>query len=235
MNLKELKKMIDVVYVDLKEWKKICDYWKKNSPLDVIHNNKKLFFPLNTFILDVDLDKTTKLFGLVELTDHLILSYRFTSDKMDMTVKRMNNGWDIQAQDKTNVPHTYKQTQEYAEVCNTFIIGILLYIYIKSNERRKEERISPAIIKEHNSSEPYNDRELYFLKDIVTYVVFHPNKTSITYHKDVWGVRGHIRHLQNGDMIFIKPFKKGRMRLTKEPESRTYLIERNFENGQSEK
>jgi hypothetical protein len=40
----------------------------------------------------------------------------------------------------------------------------------------------------------------------------------------VWGVRGHYRHYQNGKVIFIAEYKKGKKRHEQEPTGREYII-----------
>ena len=128
---------------------------------------------------------------------------------------------------------TKKEAQEYASAITDYFQMMMIYICDNAEQRRhvlKEAKKNNPDTSDHEKKErEYHDRELFFLNDIVVFVSEHPTKRSIHYLKDVWGVRGHLRHLQNGDVIFIKPFKKGRMRLTKEPENRTYLIERKEE------
>lgn len=230
INLNELKYKMDRVIVDNKQFKTISNFWKEENILAAVHR-EKLFFPLSDFILDVELDRQTKLFGLVELMNYSPLSYTFTSDLIHMTCIRKENGWDIDALDTSIRNHTEDEIQQYAEINNSFIVCILIYIIMKGEERRRIYKdIFPHATDEFRTEafkKVYKDRECFLLNDIVEFVTDHPTRKSIQYLKDVWGVRGHLRHYQNGVVVFIKPYKKGRMRDTKEPESKTYLLEKN--------
>jgi hypothetical protein len=41
---------------------------------------------------------------------------------------------------------------------------------------------------------------------------------------DVWGVVGHVRRYKNGKVVYIKPYKKGPGRLTKDPVTKVYKM-----------
>lgn len=234
LNLNELKLKMDRIIVDEKEFRRISKYWKEHD-CSTIYDGK-LFFPLSDFILDVQCDKHTKLFGLMELVNYSPVNYTFTSKQIYMQAIRKSKGFEFDVKDTSMKNHTKSEIQKYAEVNHAFITGILIYIIRKAEERRriyKEALPNVPDEKEQEKKEKvYKDRELFFLNDIIEFVTDHPTKKSIQYLKDVWGVRGHLRHYQNGVVVFIKPYKKGRKRDTMEPENRTYLIEKEGEQNE---
>ena len=231
MDLNELKLKMDRIIVDENEFRRISKYWKEYDCTSFY--DEKLFFPLSDFIIDVQCDKHTKLFGLMELVNYSPVNYTFTSEQIYMQVIRKGKGFEFNANDNTFKNHTKAEIQKYANINHAFITGILIYIIRKAEERRRIYKEALPNVSEDKEQERkeriYKDRELFLLDDIIEFVTDHPTKKSIQYLKDVWGVRGHLRHYQNGVVVFIKPYKKGRMRNTKEPENKTYLIEREDE------
>lgn len=241
MKIDHLEKDIDKVYVDYKEFDKIRKWYLSIENMDATEFlNQKMFFPLNDFILEVELNKHTPIKGLVQLVNYNPTHFHFYNETIEIYHKREpeNKRSYIEAKDMTNRVHTNKETEDFASIVSNYIMAVMCYISLKGKDRavymKEAQRHDESKENLQESKEKiYHDRELYFLKDIIIFVSEHQTKKSIQYLKDVWGVRGHLRHYQNGEIVFIKPYKKGRMRLTKDPESRTYLIERNDINEQT--
>ena len=241
--LKELEKNYDKILIDLKDTSKIFS-WAKTRPsteeglsewFDV-----RRFFPLSDFVLEWQMKKDFTLKCFIQLNNYNPVDFTVFLTTGTITCKRMTGGYGFEINFQNDIPYKTQQEQvEYAQLTADYCMMAMLYIYEKGLERRKIEKESIRKIDAGTGmitgEKVYHDRELYFLKDIIIYVSDHPTKKSIQYLKDVWGVRGHLRHLQNEDIIFIKPFKKDRMRLTKDPESKTYLLENGgLHDGQSE-
>lgn len=209
-----MKTRLDRVIVNNKELKQIFK-WQKEEKVKL---DEKIFFPLNVFVLDVESHKDEWHSVIIELDNFDVRNMKCTSEGGNVfTAKRgeNNNGFQFDGQG-------YGMTQEMIEGVFAIYLGILCYISKKARERI--ERVSPMVTRQERENYEYQERECFLLNDIVKYVSIHPNRKSIQYRCECWGVRGHIRHLKNGDMIFIKPFKKGRKRDVLEPKSKTYLL-----------
>lgn len=227
--IKEIENKIDKIIINKKEWKEIEKYrhsqnpnsdnqWNNNGKMD-----SRMFFPLNSFILETDFGNATYK-GLVELVDFNPMNFTYTDDIGVLKVKRTTaqKGFEIDYR-KHDSKEIYVP-KGYFDMLLIYLTSVMIYIIDKAEERRRYERISPATEREQRENYEYKERELFFLKDIIEYRKIHPNRKSIQYRCECWGVRGHLRHLQNGDVIFIKPFKKGRKRDVLEPKKRDYLL-----------
>ena len=243
VDLKELEKLSDKIFIDVKETSRIFNWAKQvvaehEDEMETEFLNKKRFFPLSSFYLSWQVKKNFIVEGYFELVDYDPTHFRCYLKEGEIYVRREPENARKYIEFNNNVPGKTKQeAQEYASAITDYFQMVMIYICDHAEQRRhvlKEAKKNNPDASDHEKKErEYHDRELFFLNDIVEFVSEHPTKRSIHYLKDVWGVRGHLRHLQNGDVIFIKPFKKGRMRLTKEPENRTYLIERKEINEQN--
>ena len=234
MKIDHLEKDLDKVFIDYKEFDRIRKWYLSIENMDATEFlNQKMFFPLNDFIIEVELNKNTQIKGLVQLVNYDPRHFHFYNEMIEIYHRREpeNKRSYIEALDMTNIVHTNKQLEAYASIISNYIMGVMFYVCIKGKDRavyiKEAQRHSESEENLQESKEKtYHDRELYFLRDIIIFVSEHQTKRSIQYLKDVWGVRGHLRHYRNGEIVFIKPYKKGRMRDTKDPESRKYLIER---------
>jgi hypothetical protein len=183
-----------------------------------------MFFPLNTFILDVEVDKYHRVRGLVELKNFSPVNFTFTTDEDFLKVERNENQGFHTEYNRFDDRNPENVIQKYIEMQIIMLTSIMIYIIDHAENRRREERLSLSQQRELREHYEYKERELYFLKDIITYTKIHPTRSSIQYRCECWGVRGHLRHLKNGKVIFIEPFKKGRKRDVLEPKSKTYLL-----------
>ena len=219
--ISEIEKKIDKIIVTDREFKKIARWGKDNlvrtMPDTVTATDKRMFFPLKTFILDLSLDKRTKIKALVELdTFNPIAGGRITTDAYWYTWKRdfIKRGYDFQGE----------APKEYIQISHAFILETLMYICQADRNVEYRERIEK--VKSSGKSNPYEyqDRVCFLLNDIIEYAGTHKTRKSIQYQCECWGVRGHIRHYTDGRTVFIEPYKKGRKRDILEPRSKTYLL-----------
>ena len=104
------------------------------------------------------------------------------------------------------------------------------YITERSKERgrRTVRDVShkPKYSREHRLSTSNN--KIYLLDDIITYASekYVPESGHSEYTCPCWEVRGHYRHYKNGNVIFIKSYKKGKEKDKTEPISHEYRLER---------
>lgn len=218
MTFQEMKKNLDRIIINNKEFKQI-QKWQTNTNDETCKNicRKKTFFPLNAFVLDVETKKGVYQSLIIELDNFDIRSLKCTGSNGNVfTAKRddVKGGWNFEGEGQV--------TKDIIEGVFAIVLGILYYIATKSRERI--EAVSPNVTRQERENYQYQDRECFLLNDIVKYVSIHPNRKSIQYRCECWGVRGHIRHLPNGNMVFIKPFKKGRKRDILEPKKKDYLL-----------
>ena len=209
--LKDIESKVDKVYITEKEFKTITKWNKERTTgFDV-----KVFFPLKTFVFEVQ----GYFKGLVELDSfNPILGGRVTTDAYFYRWKREyrehGGGFSFDGEAKN---------KELVEITHAFLMGCLLYIC--TAERTTLFR--PVVERARQTGyEPYEyaDRVCFLLKDIVRYTGTHQTKKSVKYSCECWGVRGHIRHYDDGRTTFIHPFKKGKKRDVLEPRSKTYLL-----------
>lgn len=228
--IRDIEDKLDKIYITRDEFKKIQKYrheqcpnseneWNKNGKFD-----SKMFFPLNNFILDVEVDKYHRVRGLMELKNFSPVNFTFTTDEDFLKVERNENQGFHTEYNRFDDKNPENVIQKYIEMQIIMLTSIMIYIIDHAENRRREERLSLSQQRELRENYEYKDRELYFLKDIITYAKIHPTRSSIQYRCECWGVRGHLRHLKNGKVIFIEPFKKGRKRDVLEPKSKTYLL-----------
>ena len=231
--IKDVEPYVDKIFIDRNDWKKIEKYrheqcpnpqneWNKNGKFD-----SRMFFPLNTFILEIDYGKG-RMKGLVELENHSPVNFKYTDDLGVYSYKRRYGGGGFEFNFDPNEDmkgKRYKVDKQYFDWVLIYITSVMIYIIDKAEERRREERISLQVERKLREEYVYKDRELYFLNDIISYRKIHRNKASIQYRCECWGVRGHIRHTKHG-VQFVHPYKKGKKRDILEPKSKTYLLER---------
>ena len=220
--IRDIESKVDKVLITEKDFQKISKWvaenveGKCNGADNVL--NKKMFFPLRTFIFETRTRMgDTKC--LVELDGYNPVSGgRMTTDRWWYTWKRefrdgMGGFWfDGEGLD-----------EKLVAVSHRYLMDCLMYICMA--EREKEYRF--AVEKAHKEGcEPheYSDRVCFLLKDIIQYVSTHKTKKSVKFSCECWGVRGHIRHYQDGRTVFIEPYKKGKKRDILEPRSKTYLL-----------
>lgn len=230
MITREIESQVDKIIINKKEWKQIEKYrheqnpnsenqWNTNGKFDA-----RMFFPLNTFILEIDCGNPN-VRGLVELVDFNPMNFTYTDE---IGVMKVSRAIGVQGFNLTFEQHDkskrYQVHKDYFDILVIYITSVMIYIIDKAEERRRYERLSPEAERKQREEYEYKDRELFFLNDIIKYRRLHPNRKSIQYRCECWGVRGHIRHLKNGNMIFIKPFKKGRKRDILEPKKKDYLL-----------
>lgn len=232
MSVVELSTKIDKIFIDFKEFQNI-KAWNQSEARkrDVFHAfaQKRVFFPLSSFVLEVYIHKHNRLILLIELDGFNPLNGRVTGDNQitgdsySYTYRRgeNNDGWQFDG--NLPAPPAGLTAERACEMMHTVLMTVFMYICCKSRERI--ERVSPEVTRKERENYEYQERELYLLNDIIKYVSIHPNKKSIKYRCECWGVRGHIRHYKNGKVTFIEPYKKGRKRNVLEPKSKTYLLE----------
>ena len=228
MKLSEIESKVDKIVVTESEFKKIVKYYQQNPAMVTEPLDKRMFFPLKTFILDADMGKGAKIKALVELdTFHPAQSGRITTDRYWFTFKR-------EPLMKRTRFDGEGAPEDVVSTVHGFIVGILMYICLKGRERIVKEREEnkenkPKVIKPAFNPYEYRNRECFLLNQIVEYVKAHPNRKSIQYQCECWGVRGHIRHKANGNIEFVHPYKKGRKRDVLEPKSKIYLLNNEIE------
>ena len=223
MKISEIESKVDKIIVSESEFKKITKYYQDNPAMVLEPIDKRMFFPLKTFIIDLHLDKRTTIKALVELdTFHPAQSGRITTDRYWFTFKREPLMKRTRF-DGNGAPENIVST------VHGFIVGVLMYICLQSRERiikEREERKENKTKVAKPAINPYEfrERECFLLNQIIEYVKDHPTRKSIQYQCECWGVRGHIRHKANGNIEFVHPYKKGRKRDVLEPKSKTYLL-----------
>ena len=223
MSIAEISKEIDTVVISHNELKAIMMWNKFNKP-NVAELVDKAFFPFQTFVCKVEARKGDYDPILIELDSYKFLKGgRFTSDAYMFTYKRgeKNDGWDFEGHVWSAPLSEWKQKETFELVHN---IVMKIFIYISQKSRERIIKVSPQVTRKERENYEYKPRECFLLNDIVKYVSIHPNKSSIKSRCECWGVRGHIRHYQDGKTVFIKPYKKGTKRDILEPKSRTYLL-----------
>lgn len=231
MSIAEISKEVDKIIIDYKEFNKI-QKWCQNdgSPMELMDAflSKRVFFPLNTFILDIHIHRHNRLVLLIELENFNPLNGRVTGDNQitgnsySFTYQRgaENKGWHFDGE--LPKPPIGVSAEEACQTLHTMLLSIFMYICCKSRDRII--KVSPQVTRKERENYEYRPRECFLLNDIIKYVSIHPNKSSIKYRCECWGVRGHIRHYQDGRTVFIKPYKKGAKRDILEPKSKTYLL-----------
>ena len=226
--IKEIEPYVDKIYIDRNEWRKIEKYrheqcpnaqneWNKNGKFDT-----RMFFPLNTFVLETDMGKT-RYKGLVELVDFDPTHFTYTDEiGVYKVVRKIGEGFtfSFEQHDKTK---QYVSRKDYFEMLLVYVTSVMVYIIDKAEERRRYERLSLQEERKQREEYEYKERELFFLNDIIEYRKIHRHKSSIQYRCECWGVRGHIRHTKHG-VQFVHPYKKGKKRNILEPKSKTYLL-----------
>ena len=228
--LETIEPYVDKIIIDKNDWKKIEKYrheqcpnsqneWNKNGKFD-----SKMFFPLNTFVLDIDYGKGRKK-GLVELENYSPVNFKFTDELGVYTFKRKYlQGFEMNFNPHEEVMNKNIEVhKDYFNILCIYITSVMIYIIDKAEERRRFERISPQEERKQREEYEYKDRELFFLNDIIQYRKIHRHKSSLQYRCECWGVRGHIRHTKYG-VQFVHPYKKGKKRNILEPKSKTYLL-----------
>lgn len=229
--IKDIEPYVDKIIIDRNDWRKVERYrheqcpnseneWNKNGKFD-----SKMFFPLNTFILEIDYGKG-RMKGLVELENYSPVNFKYTDDLGVYSYKRRYGGGGFEFNFDPNEDmkgKRYKVEKQYFDWVLIYITSVMIYIIDKAEERKREERISLQTERKLREEYVYKDRELYFLNDIISYRKIHRNKASIQYRCECWGVRGHIRHTKHG-VQFVHPYKKGKKRDILEPKSKTYLL-----------
>lgn len=104
-------------------------------------------------------------------------------------------------------------------------------IYVLNAPRNKVIKESNNKPKTNKNKRNYNSRiqnkNVYLLSEIVEYEnnnLALKNKSTRKISCDCWGVRGHYRHYKNGNVVFIKEYKKGKNRYKKEPQGKIYTV-----------
>lgn len=214
--IKDIEQKLDKIIVKEKEFKNIMRWAGGKNPTEMF--DKRMFFPLKNFIIDIQLDKHTTFKGLVELDSfNPATAGRISNDAFWFKYTRdPHRGYQFDGQ---GCP------KDVVRVTFGFVSAVLFYICTREREVVWRDRIES--IKKDGGYEPYKyqSRVCFLLDDIIKYTGTHNNRKAVQYTCDVWGVRGHIRHYKNGDTVFIEPYKKGRKRDVLEPKSKTYLLE----------
>lgn len=218
MTITEISQKVDKIYISDKDFKKVQAWTKEiGSISDLL--DKRYFFPLKTFVIEIWITKRERLLALVELDDFNPTSGRIQTDNYWFTFKHIKG-------EKRSRIDGEGASKDAIEVTHVWIVGVLLYICEQG--RTKIQKVSPMIEREDKDSDTpyeYQDRVCFLLNDIIEYSSKHHNRKTIQYQCECWGVRGHIRHYSDGRTVFIEPYKKGRLRDTLEPKSRTYMID----------
>lgn len=228
--IKELEQKLDKIYITKNDWREIDKYrhqqnpnsknqWNTNGKMD-----SRMFFPLNNFILETEFNSGSRRLGLVELNNFDPMNFTYTDDIGVLKAKRATTQKGFEIEFYKHDDSEIKAPKDYFDMLLIYLTSTMIYIIDKAEERRRFEKLSPGQEREQRENYEYKERELFFLKDIIKYRKIHPNKKSIQYRCECWGVRGHLRHLKNGNVIFIEPYKKGRKRDVLEPKNKTYLV-----------
>lgn len=223
MSIKEIEREIDKIVINVKEAHKI-NKWLTETKGTMGALGKNKFFPLNNFVLDMELYKNMRFEFLVELENFNPRKGRFSNDTWDITYRYddVSGGWRFDGLMDKNIADSEHGKREATKRMHAVIYGTMLYII--EYARKRTEKVSPEVTRKERENYEYKPRECYLLNDIVKYVSIHPTKKSIKYRCEVWGVRGHIRHYKNGKTVFIEPYKKGAKRDILEPKSKTYRL-----------
>lgn len=227
MTIQEIGQKIDKIYITEKDFKKIAK-WGKENLTDVGTEkiiNKRLFFPLKTFIMDITLDKSTTLKALVELDSfNPVAGGRVTTDRYWYTYKRdyTKQGFDFKGE---GAP------ENIIRISHAFITEVLIYICYADRITEYRPLIEHAIKQGGVNPYEFSDRVCYLLSDIIKYAGTHKTRKSIQYQCECWGVRGHIRHYTDGKTVFIEPYKKGRKKDVLEPKSKAYMLKPESKGG----
>lgn len=229
--IQEIGKRLDKIRIDYKEYQTIKK-WNTDKDNHGMYDrfvDNRNFFPLNNFVLDVAIHKHGRLVLLVELDNHDPCNAVITGENMSngelWTIsyrREIGKGWHFDG----TIPEPPQgiNSQDAVTMIHVILVSVFMYICLKARDRIT--RVSPETTRKERENYEYKERELYLLNDIVKYVSIHPNKSSIKYRCECWGVRGHIRHYKNGKVVFIEPYKKGKKRDVLEPKSKTYLLKR---------
>lgn len=124
--------------------------------------------------------------------------------------------------------------QKGYEIC-CMVVRVMSYIMSTDRKRVQKESSSIKADTEHtNADSPkvhYADKNktIYLLDDIIEYVRMNkPNKTLNESHYIIscpcWSVIGHYRRYKNGNIIFVKNYKKGKERERSSPKDKKYNI-----------
>lgn len=216
--IREIEPKLDKIVVTNKEFKTIMKWWQSTKGVKIADMlDQKLFFPLQNFIIDLEIAKDSRLKGLVELDSfHPVKGGKFTADDYYFKWRRdTGKGFYIDGNGRP---------KEFIEPAHAFLLEALIYICLA--DRTTEYR---PIVERDRAAGGYNpyeqhDRVCFLLKDIIRYTGTHKTKKSIQYQCECWGVRGHLRHYEDGRVVFIEPYKKGRKRDVLEPKSKTYML-----------
>lgn len=128
------------------------------------------------------------------------------------------------------VDPTFNEMDLIADTCTT-ISTVMTYLeHFKSEVIIKEQPISMSNTQRrkaiwHNNQNNATkfiklQRIVYRIPDGARHT--NPDKLSRQKHTDSWGVRGHQRHLRNGEVVWVKPYIKGTGATRKQ---KTYKIE----------
>lgn len=231
--IRDFEQEVDKIIIRDREFSKINTWAKNNNWMEL--REHRHFFPLNTFILDLEA-RGTKLFALIELKNFDPIDYlHVTTDHWELVENRQGEGWDTRFEiiDGNTIKSDYK-AKNFAGATHAIILDILLYIEAVAKEKRRQYRLSPDLLRKQREEYQYKERECFLADDIIEYARLHPTRSSIQYRCECWGVRGHFRHYEVGKVVFIKPYKKGKKRDIIEPQSKDYLIERGVENEEND-
>lgn len=220
MTIQEIGTKIDKIVITAKDFKKISK-WTESIKITKILDNR-YFFPLNNFVIDISPTKNYTIKALVELDNFNPTSGKITTDDYWFTFKH------LKGEGRSKIDG-FGATKQVLECTHIWIVGALLYIVLQSREK-KVGLSSNTERPESDKSNPYKyqNRVCFLLDEMIEYVSLHPTRKSIQYQCECWGVRGHLRHYTDGRVVFIEPYKKGRLRDTLEPKSKTYMLTRDL-------
>lgn len=212
--IRDIEWKIDKVVITKKDTQKIskwaCENIKWSERGNILEEKK--FFPLKTFIWDY---LGTKF--LVELDDYdPVVGGRISTDDWWYTWRREARG------DGKGFQFDGKGKFDKVVVHNSFKLLIECLLYVCLTVRNTEYRVSLHTERKDRDPYEYRNRECFLLNDIIRYAGTHQTKKSI--RCECWGVRGHIRHYQDGKTVFIEPYKKGKKRDVLDPKTKTYLV-----------
>ena len=219
MNINEISKKLDKIIVSKKEVSQITK-WLNDSDETMGSLGKNVFFPLNEFVMDIEIFRNIHYVFLIELENFDPHKGRFSNEDWDIR-------YSFDDQLAKQLQQKFFEGMKHDANFNTTRMHAILYgtmLYICKKARDRITRVSPQVTRQERENYEYKPRECFLLNDIVKYVSIHPNKSSVKYRCEVWGVRGHLRHYKDGKVVFIKPYKKGSKRDILEPKSRTYLL-----------
>ena len=143
---------------------------------------------------------------------------------VDINVSDDMKGW---LHKKTDV---FGITTEIQNFTDYILFATLEYITLKSKEREKSQKGKSShrqkYSREHRLSTTNN--KIYLLDDIITYASekYISESGHLEFTCPCWEVRGHYRHYKNGNVVFIKSYKKGKDKDKAEPKSHEYMLER---------